>query len=134
MVAVGRGGVAMHYSIDPEQLPVTLPPVAEIIEKPEIPEDEVTVEEVTYHWDIIRRATWQTDFSDTYFLDEHTGWTVGRGRRYRSHDRWREQLGCRNIAVSKRTCIRLCLSINPTDGSRAVVCCSGPKMVGTHGR
>ena len=65
--------------IDPEQLPVALPPVVEIVEEPEIPEEEVTVEEVTYHWDIIRRATWQTDFSDTYFLDEHTGWTVGGG-------------------------------------------------------
>ena len=69
----------MRYSIDPEQLPVTLPPVVEIVEEPETPEEEVTVEEVTYHWDIIRRATWQTDFSDTYFLDEQTGWTVGRG-------------------------------------------------------
>ena len=79
MVAVGRGGIAMRYSIDTEQLPVTLPPIAEIVEEPEPAEEEVTVEEVTYHWDIIRRATWQTDFSDTYFLDEHTGWTVGRG-------------------------------------------------------
>ena len=80
MVAVGRGGDSdATIRLITEQLPVTLPPIAEIIEEPEIPEEEVTVEEVTYHWDIIRRATWQTDFSDTYFLDENTGWTVGRG-------------------------------------------------------
>ena len=32
-----------------------------------------------YHWDIIRRAAWQTDFTDAFFLNEHTGWAVGKG-------------------------------------------------------
>jgi photosystem II stability/assembly factor-like uncharacterized protein len=75
MVAVGRGGIAMRYSIDAEALPVDLPPIAEAIEsaEPETP----TVEEVVYHWDIIRQATWQTNFADTYFIDELTGWAVG---------------------------------------------------------
>ena len=50
-----------------------------VVEDPEI------IEEVTYHWDIVRQATWQTDFTDTYFhrtADESAtlrGWAVGSG-------------------------------------------------------
>ena len=67
MVAVGKGGIAMRYSVDAEELPAELPPLAERTEATDVVEEPEVVEEVTYHWDIVRQATWQTDFTDTYF-------------------------------------------------------------------
>ena len=40
-------------------------------------EEEKPLVPVVYHWDIIRQATWRTDFSDTHFVDTNTGWAVG---------------------------------------------------------
>ena len=85
MVAVGKGGIAMRYSVDAEELPAELPPLAEREETTDVVEEQPTLEEVTYHWDIVRQATWQTDFTDTYFhrtTDEPAtlrGWAVGSG-------------------------------------------------------
>ena len=85
MVAVGKGGIAMRYSVDAEELPPELPPMAERTEATEAIEEPPAVEEVTYHWEIVRQATWQTDFADTYFhptTDEPAtlrGWAVGSG-------------------------------------------------------
>ena len=78
VVAVGKGGIAMRYSVDDVELPAKLPPVAE---EPEtvVVEEETPVVPVVYHWDIIRQATWRTDFADTYFVDTAKGWTVGSG-------------------------------------------------------
>ena len=76
VVAVGKGGIAMRYSIEEAELPAKLPPVAE---EPEIvaAEEEAVVEPVAYHWDIIRQATWRTNFADTHFVDAQNGWAVG---------------------------------------------------------
>jgi photosystem II stability/assembly factor-like uncharacterized protein len=79
MVAVGKGGIAMRYAVDAAELPVELPPVAEQTETPEIVDEQPIVEEVTYHWELVRQATWQTNFTDTYFLDNQIGWAVGSG-------------------------------------------------------
>ena len=84
MVAVGKGGIAMRYSVDAEELPADLPPMAERREATEVVEEPPTIEEVTYHWGHRPvRQTWQTDFTDTYFhrtADESAtlrGWAVG---------------------------------------------------------
>ena len=78
VVAVGKGGIAMRYSIEEAELPAKLPPVAE---EPEIvaAEEEIPTEPVVYHWDIIRQATWRTNFTDTHFVDAENGWAVGSG-------------------------------------------------------
>jgi len=80
VVAVGKGGIAMRYSVEEAELPAKLPPVAEA--EAETTEEEIPVEPVAYHWDIIRQATWQTNFSDTHFVKAHgaiKGWAVGSG-------------------------------------------------------
>ena len=78
VVAVGKGGIAMRYSVEEVELPAKLPPVAE---EPEIviAEEDTVVEPVAYHWDIIRQATWRTNFADTHFVDAQNGWAVGSG-------------------------------------------------------
>ena len=75
VVAVGKGGIAMRYSVEEAELPAKLPPVAEEVAEAEAEEEPLTP--VVYHWDIIRQATWQTNFSDTHFVDAQNGWAVG---------------------------------------------------------
>jgi photosystem II stability/assembly factor-like uncharacterized protein len=84
LVAVGKNGIATRYSIDTEKIPVELPPVqlppvAEETKEPQVITESPTVEQVSYQWEIIRQATWRTDFADVCFLDEQTGWAVGSG-------------------------------------------------------
>ena len=78
VVAVGKGGIAMRYSVEEAELPAKLPPVAE---EPEIvtAEEDTELEPVAYHWDIIRQATWRTNFADAHFVDAQKGWAVGSG-------------------------------------------------------
>ena len=65
MLAVGEGGIATRFTFDEvEQLPVELPPLAEEIE---VVEEAPIIEEVTYQWEIVRQATWRTNFTDVYF-------------------------------------------------------------------
>ena len=68
----------MRYSVEEAELPAKLPPVAE---EPEIitAEEETPVEPIVYHWDIIRQATWRTNFADTHFVDAQNGWAIGSG-------------------------------------------------------
>ena len=76
VVAVGKGGIAMRYTVDNMKIPAKLPPTTT---EPEVVvvEEEKPIVPVDYHWDIIRQATWRTDFSDTHFVDTNTGWVVG---------------------------------------------------------
>ena len=63
ILAVGEGGIAMRYSVDTEKFIVELPPAAEEMET-----DEKPVEAIEYHWEIVRQGSWQSKFTDTYFL------------------------------------------------------------------
>ena len=78
VVAVGKGGIAMRYSVENTQLPAKLPPTAPD-EETIIVQDDTPVENIVYHWDIIQQATWRTNFTDTHFVDAKNGWTVGTG-------------------------------------------------------
>ena len=61
MLAVGSGGITMRFTVETEQLPIQMPPLAEKIE---MVESKPIIEEVVYPWEIVRQATWRTDFAD----------------------------------------------------------------------
>ena len=35
------------------------------------------IEPIDYHWEIVRQGSWQTEFTDTYFLSAQEGWAIG---------------------------------------------------------
>ena len=62
--------------VEETELPAKLPPVAEEVEIVTA-EADTDIEPIVYHWDILRQATWRTDFADTHFVDAQNGWAVG---------------------------------------------------------
>ncbi len=76
MVAVGKGGITMRYTVEDEDLPVDLPPKAEEVETL-VASGQLSMEVVAYEWEIVRHTNWQTDFADVFFVDSQLGWVVG---------------------------------------------------------
>ena len=73
ILLVGEGGIAMRYSLWTRSSSLlNCPPTAQEMETVEEP-----IEPIEYHWEIVRQGSWQTKFTDIYFLSAQEGWAVG---------------------------------------------------------